>query len=96
MNSAFRGISSPGNGDLPVKEDIRYTPRTAYATIHHPKTLQPNQASHVVSEVLEPDARRRPHKPDAANQQPAPDLIRGPAHVVVLRPEDMLYPDPKP
>ena len=26
MNSAFRGISSPGNGDLPVKEDIRHTP----------------------------------------------------------------------
>ena len=55
---------------------------------HHPKTLQPNQASHVVSEVLKPDARRRPHKPDAANQRPA--------HVVVLCPEDMLYPDPKP
>ena len=26
MNSAFRGISSLGNGDLPVKEDLRYTP----------------------------------------------------------------------
>ena len=88
MNSAFRGIASPGNGDLPVKGDIRYTPRTAYAQPTIPRRCNPTRRLHVVGEVLKPDGRRRLHKPDAANQRPA--------HVVVLRPEDMLYPDPKP
>ena len=62
-----------------------------------------NQATHVVGEVLETYARPRPYKSDAANQQPAPDpvsstgqaLIRGAAHVVGLRPEDMLDACPK-
>ena len=61
---------------------------SAFRGTHRPKTLQPNQASYVVGEILEPDARRRPYKPDAANQRPA--------HVAPLCPEDMLYPDPKP
>ena len=43
MNSAFRGISSPGNGDLPVKEDIRYTPRTAYAQPTIPRRCNPTR-----------------------------------------------------
>ena len=43
MNSAFRGISSPGNGDLPVKEDIRHTPRTAYAQPTIPRRCNPTR-----------------------------------------------------
>ena len=50
--------------------------------------MQVSQATHVVGEILETYPRPRPYKPDTANQRPA--------HVVRLRPEDMLYTCPKP
>ena len=58
------------------------------ARIRRRQTLQVNQATHVVGEILETYPRPCPYKPDAANQSPA--------HVVMLRPEDVFHPCPKP
>ena len=94
--SAWQGILPPDNRIPSCKEDDRDTRPHRWRSTHPRQTLQVNQAPHVVSEILQTYACCRPYQPDAANQQPAPDLIRGPAHVVLLRPKDMLYPRPKP
>ena len=44
------------------------------------------EAAHVVGEVFHPDLGLGPHQADRAHQ--------GAAHVVGLRAEDVLYPDP--
>ena len=88
MDSAFQGGLSPSKENSPSNEGLRLHPFTPLASTGARKALQLNQAPHVVGKVLKAYARPRPYKTDTANQSPA--------HVVVLRPEDMLYPCPKP
>ena len=70
---AIRTVSTRLSGDF-VSRQRGFAvnpvhPSHRLRSTHRPKTLQPNQASHVVGEILEPDARRRPYKLDTANQQ---------------------------